>query len=114
MKLGIRLHKHAAIMNPYFRLTATLRCWSTTGQLSDESDHSVTDTSTKQVKCRRGVCYVTEDRNTGSKSKGTRRWLRVYSDRTRQRQIDGVKHNALVLEHILVNRSIQTGRVATI
>ena len=39
--------------------------------------------------------------------------LRVYSDRTRQRQNDGVKHNALDLEHMLVNRSIQTGRVAS-
>ena len=39
--------------------------------------------------------------------------LRVYSDRTRQRQNDGVKHNALDLEHILVNWSIQTGRVAS-
>ena len=39
--------------------------------------------------------------------------LRVYSDRTRQRQNDGVKHYALDLEHMLVNRSIQTGRVAS-
>ena len=41
------------------------------------------------------------------------RTLRVYSDWTRQRHNDGVKHNALVLEHMLVNRSIQTGRVAS-
>ena len=40
-------------------------------------------------------------------------YLRVYSDRTRQRHNDGVKHNALDLEHMLVNRSIQTGRVAS-
>ena len=40
-------------------------------------------------------------------------WRRVYSDRTRQRQNDGVKHNALDLEHLLVNRCIQTGRVAS-
>ena len=39
--------------------------------------------------------------------------LRVYSDRTRQRHNDGVKHNALELEHMLVNRRIQTGRVAS-
>ena len=39
--------------------------------------------------------------------------LRVYSDRTRQRQIDGVKQDALVLEHMLINRSIHTGRVAS-
>ena len=39
--------------------------------------------------------------------------LRVYSDRTRQRHYDGVKHNALELEHMFVNRSIQTGRVAS-
>ena len=31
--------------------------------------------------------------------------VRVYSDRTRWRQYDGVKHDALVLDHILVNRS---------
>ena len=28
-------------------------------------------------------------------------------------QFDGVKHNALVLEHMLVNRRIQTGRDAS-
>ena len=28
-------------------------------------------------------------------------------------QNDGVKHNALELEHMFVNRSIQTGRVAS-
>ena len=39
--------------------------------------------------------------------------VRVYSDRTRQRHFDGVKHNAPVLEHMLVNRCIQTGRVAS-
>ena len=39
--------------------------------------------------------------------------VRVYSDRTRQRQFDGVKHNTLVLEHMLVNLCIQTGRVAS-
>ena len=39
--------------------------------------------------------------------------IRVYSDRTRQRQNDGVKHNALESEHMFVNRSIQTGRVAS-
>ena len=39
--------------------------------------------------------------------------VRVYSDRTRQRHNGGVKHNALDLEHILVNRSIQTGSVAS-
>ena len=39
--------------------------------------------------------------------------IMVYSDRTRQRHNDGVKHNALVLEHMLVNRCIQTGRVAS-
>ena len=42
--------------------------------------------------------------------------LRVYSDRTHQRQNDGVKHNALEfveLEHMFVNRSIRTGRVAS-
>ena len=32
--------------------------------------------------------------------------FRVYSDLTRQRQFDGVKHNALVLEQMLVNGSI--------
>ena len=37
--------------------------------------------------------------------------VRVYSDRTRQRQNGGVKHNALELEQMFVNRSIQTGRV---
>ena len=30
-----------------------------------------------------------------------------------QRQIDGVKHNALVLEDMLVNRSIRIGRGAS-
>ena len=39
--------------------------------------------------------------------------LKVYSDRTRQRKFDGVKHNALVLEHMLINRSIHTGRVGS-
>ena len=39
--------------------------------------------------------------------------VRVYSDRTRQRQNAGAKHNALDLEHMLVNRSIQTGRVGS-
>ena len=39
--------------------------------------------------------------------------VRVFSDRTRQRQNDGVKHYALDLEHMLVNQSIQTGRVAS-
>ena len=39
--------------------------------------------------------------------------LRVYSDWTRQHQIDGVKHGALVLEHMLINRSIHTGRAAS-
>ena len=39
--------------------------------------------------------------------------VRVYSDWTRQRQFDGVKHKALVLEHMLINRCIQTGRVAS-
>ena len=39
--------------------------------------------------------------------------FRVYSDRTRQRQNDGLKPNALDLEHMLVNRSIQTGCVAS-
>ena len=37
----------------------------------------------------------------------------VYSDRTRQRQNDGVKDNALDLGHLLVNRSIQTGRAVS-
>ena len=41
----------------------------------------------------------------------TQRSFRVYSDRTGQRQFDGVKHNALVLEPMLVKPSIQTGRV---
>ena len=36
--------------------------------------------------------------------------FRVYSDWMRQRQCDGVKHDALVLEHMLVNRSIHTDR----
>ena len=40
--------------------------------------------------------------------------LRFHSECTfSQRQNDGVKHNALGLEHMLVNRSIQTGRVAS-
>ena len=39
--------------------------------------------------------------------------VRVYSDRSHQRQSDGVKRKALVLEHMLVNRCIQTGRVAS-
>ena len=39
--------------------------------------------------------------------------LRVYSDWTRQRQFDGVKHNVLVLEHMLFNQSIHTARVAS-
>ena len=43
----------------------------------------------------------------------TYKTLRVYSDRTLQRQNDGVKHNALDLEHMLVNRSIQTGHDAS-
>ena len=47
------------------------------------------------------------------RAKTTRTRIRVYSDRTRQGQNDGVKHNALDLEHMLVNRSIQTGRVAS-
>ena len=29
-----------------------------------------------------------------------------------QRQFDGIKHDALVLEHVLINRSIHTGRGA--
>ena len=36
----------------------------------------------------------------------------VYSDWRRQRQFDGVKHDALVLKHMLANRSILTGRAA--
>ena len=44
---------------------------------------------------------------------GTTSPLRVYSDRTRQRHNDGVRHNALELEHMFVNRSIQTGCVAS-
>ena len=39
--------------------------------------------------------------------------VRVYSDRTRQRQNYGVKRIALDLEHMSVIRSIQTGRVAS-
>ena len=39
--------------------------------------------------------------------------VRVYSNRTRQRHNDGVKHNTMDLEHVLVNRGIQTGRVAS-
>ena len=39
--------------------------------------------------------------------------VRVYTDWTRQHQFDGIKHNALFLEHMLVNRSIHTGRVAS-
>ena len=39
--------------------------------------------------------------------------FRVYSDWTRQRQFDRVTDNALDLEHLLLNRSIQTGRVAS-
>ena len=38
--------------------------------------------------------------------------IRVYSDWTRQRQFDGVKHDVLALEHMLTNRSIHTGRAA--
>ena len=38
-------------------------------------------------------------------------FFRVYSDRTRQRLNDGVKHNALDLEHMLVNRGA-IGRAA--
>ena len=34
--------------------------------------------------------------------------VRVYSDWTRKRHFDGVSSDALVLEHLLVNRSIQT------
>ena len=37
----------------------------------------------------------------------------VYSEWTRQRHYDGVKHNALVLEHMLVNRSMHTSLVAS-
>ena len=37
--------------------------------------------------------------------------IRDYSDWTHQRQFDDVKHDALVLERVLVNRSIHTGRV---
>ena len=44
---------------------------------------------------------------------GGRETFRVYSDRTRQRQNDGVKHKVLDLEYMLVNRGIQTGRVAS-
>ena len=33
--------------------------------------------------------------------------------KTRQGQYDGVKHNALELEHMFVNRSIQSGSVAS-
>ena len=40
------------------------------------------------------------------------RRLRVYSDWTRQRQIDGVKHVALVLEPMLINRNIHTWHAA--
>ena len=40
------------------------------------------------------------------------RRVRVYSDWTRRRQFVGVKHDALVLEHVLVNRSIHMGRGA--
>ena len=38
--------------------------------------------------------------------------LRVYTEWTHQRQFDGVKHGALVLEHMLINRSIHIGRAA--
>ena len=34
---------------------------------------------------------------------------RVYSDRTRQRQNDGVKHNAQGLEHMLYSQSEHSG-----
>ena len=36
----------------------------------------------------------------------------VYSDWTRLRQFDGGKHDTLVLEHMLINRSIHTRRAA--
>ena len=39
--------------------------------------------------------------------------VRVYSHRTRQRQFEAAKHNALIVEHMFVNRSIETGRVAS-
>ena len=38
--------------------------------------------------------------------------LMVNSDWTCRRQIDSVKHDALGLEHMLVNQSIHTGRAA--
>ena len=38
--------------------------------------------------------------------------IRVYSEWTRQRNNDGVKRGALVSEHMLINRSILTGRAA--
>ena len=40
------------------------------------------------------------------------RYLRVYSDWTRRRKFGGVKHVALVLEHMLMNQSFHNGRAA--
>ena len=42
----------------------------------------------------------------------TKTTFRIYLDWMRQRECDGVKHDALVLEHMLINRSIHTGRAA--
>ena len=36
----------------------------------------------------------------------------VYSDWTRRRRIGGVKYDALVLWHMLVDRSFHSGRAA--
>ena len=38
--------------------------------------------------------------------------VRVSSDWKRPHQFDGVKHDAVVLEHMLINRRIHTGRTA--
>ena len=46
------------------------------------------------------------------RAKTTRTRIRVYSDWTRQRHCDGVKHYALIIGHMLMNQRIHTGRAA--
>ena len=46
------------------------------------------------------VVHHSFTRPCGPKPRQWKASLRVYSDRTRQRQFDGVKHNALILEHV--------------
>ena len=46
------------------------------------------------------------------RAKTTRTRIRVYSAWMRRRHCDGVKHDALITGHMLMNQIIHTGRAA--